>query len=221
MRVRKSVAEGYQTAGRRAFTPRPFMNFSRLSPETLSALQNADGNSAGTIRSAGAPLSNATFCGINLSMMAHITSTPAISEQKLWTYSTSSKRRQHFEEDSDSDDSQEFMPRTPELQFADAEVAMPQDYFNIASENMTNISSWSQPSAPRPAHPNRKMAQPKSKVRAPAVQEPMSINPFASMVQQPQPFRGHQRMRSCGMEAMDFGEASFLQPRQDVEMDCS
>lgn len=221
MRVRKSVADGYQTSGRRAFTPRPFMNFSRLSPETLSALQNADGNSAGTVQSAGAPLSTATFCGINLSMMAHITSTPAISEQKLWSYSTSSKRRQHFEEDSDSDDSQEFMPRTPELQCADAEVAMPQDYFNITSDSMTNISTWSQSSSSRSSCQNRKLAQPKSRLRAVPVQEPMSMNPFAQISQPTQPFRGHQRMRSCGMEAMDFGEASFLQPRQDVEMDCS
>lgn len=218
MRVRKSVAEGYQTPGRRAFTPRPFMNFSRLSPETLSALQNADGNSAGSVQNAGAPLSTATFCGINLSMMAHITSTPAISEQKLWSYSTSSKRRQHFEEDSDSDDSQEFMPRTPELQCADASVAMPQDYFNITTDNMTSLGTWSQSSTAGSTCQNRKMAQPRSRLRAPPVQQPVAVNPFAQM---PQQYRGHQRMRSCGMEAMDFGEAPFLMPRQDVEMDCS
>jgi hypothetical protein len=28
-------------------------------------------------------------------------------------------------------------------------------------------------------------------------------------------------MVSCGMEAMDFGDAPFLQRREDVEMDCS
>ena len=33
---------------------------------------------------------------------------------------------------------------------------------------------------------------------------------------------GHRRMLSCGMEAsMDFGDASFLQRKEDVEMDCS
>ena len=223
MRIRKSVADGYQAPGRRAFTPRPFMNFSKLSPATVAAMQNADSNSTG--RSAGGNLNTATFCGINLAMMAHISCTPAIEEQKLWSYSTSSKRRQHFEEDSDSDDSQEFMPRTPQLEGTDFGLAMPQDYFNITPDNMNSISVAHQQVAPRQNSHIRKMAQPKSKLRAaPApVSQPIAANPFAQMFQpQPMPqFRGHHRMRSCGMEAMDFGEASFLQPRQDVDMDCS
>jgi len=74
-------------------------------------------------------------------------------------------------------------------------------------------------------------------VRAPPQQPVASFNPFAQLAAQqsaamvnpfvqiaaPQPhFGGHRRMTSCGIEAkMDFGEASFLQPRQDVEMDWS
>ncbi len=73
----------------------------------------------------------------------------------------------------------------------------------------------------------------------------LAMNPFASInvevMQQPQQESmlhqeqsqaqyslpdhvpmGHKRMLSCGMEAtMDFGDAAFLQRREDVEMDCS
>lgn len=231
MRVRKSVNEGYQnTPGRRAFTPRPFFNSNRLSPETMSALSNTskdDTNfSAGGLHNTGGlamqPLSTATFCGVSLAVMAHISSATPIGEQKLWSYSTSSKRRQHFDEESDSDDSQEFMPQTPQLEYADAGMAMPQDYFNIDFDNMSNVSPFTQPEQPRPKFPGRKFAQPKSKFRT-VPEEPLPIiNPFVQVAAPKPSFSGHRRMTSCGMEAMmDFGEASFLQPRQDVEMDCS
>ncbi|KAK5938963.1 hypothetical protein PMZ80_009156 [Knufia obscura] len=230
MRVRKSVNDGYQnTPSRRAFTPRPFFNSNRLSPDTMSALQNPredDSNiSAGGLHDVGAmamqPLSTATFCGINLAMMAHISEATPVVEQKLWSYSTASKRRQQFEDDSDSDDSQEFMPQTPQLEYADAGMAFPQDYFNIDIENMSAVSTMTPVGAAGSKALNRKMAQPKSRLR-PSPQQPLpTINPFAQIAP-PQSSFGHQRMRSCGMEAaMDFGEASFLQSRQDFEMDCS
>ncbi|KAK5070189.1 hypothetical protein LTR64_002026 [Lithohypha guttulata] len=221
MRVRKSVADGYQnTPGRRAFTPRPFANFNRLSPQTRSALSggtDADASSAGPQN-----LSTATFCGINLAMMAHVSSAPAIQEQKLWSYSTASKRRQQFEDDPDSDDSQDFMPRTPQLEYADGEMgpSIPQDYFNILPDNMSNIARSTQSPAPQVVNHNRRLAQPKSRLRAVPQQPVPVINPFAQIAP-PRSGLGHQRIRSCGMEAMDFGEASFLQPRQDVDMDCS
>lgn len=224
MRIRKSVNDGYQnTPGRRAFTPRPFFNSNRLSPDTVSALSNNSNNDANCAAALSRqPISTATFCGVSLAVMAHISTATPIGEQKLWSYSTSSKRRQHFEEESDSDDSQEFMPETPQLDFADGNMAMPQDYFNIDFENMSDVSPMTQIGQPRPRIPGRKFAQPKSKVRSVA-QEPLPfINPFVQIAAPKQSFSGHKRMTSCGMEAMmDFGEASFLQSRQDVEMDCS
>lgn len=229
MRIRKSVNDGYQnTPGRRAFTPRPFFNSNRLSPDTVSALSNSnDANfSAGGLHNTGAlamqPMSTATFCGVNLAVMAHISNATPIGEQKLWSYSTSSKRRQHFDEESDSDDSQEFMPRTPQLEYADAGMAMPQDYFNIDFDNMTRFSPFAEPEQQQPRFPGRKFAQPKSKFR-PVQEEPLPyINPFVQVAAPKPSSSGHKRMTSCGMEAMmDFGEAAFLQPRQDVEMDCS
>lgn len=140
----------------------------------------------------------------------------------MWSYSTSSKRRQHFEEDSDSDDSQEFMPRTPQIEYADAGMSMPQDYFNIDFDNMSDVSPMTQVGQPKARIPGRKFAQPKSKIRS-IPQEPLPfINPFVQVAAPKSSFSNHKRMTSCGMEAMmDFGEAPFLQPRQDVEMDCS
>lgn len=218
MKISKPAVEA---PGRRAFTPRPFMNFSRLSPETISALSNSpdtDGEFP-----AGGPqnLSTATFCGINLAMMSHVSCTPAIQEQKLWSYSTASKRKQQFEDDSDSDESQEFMPRTPQLDYADADMQtlVPQDYFNIAPDSIDDLSSVTRTRA-RPNINSRKIAQPRSRIR-PVHEQPLPIiNPFIQIAPRPTG-HGHQRMRSCGMEAMDFNQASFLQPWADVEMDCS
>jgi len=233
MRVRKSVNEGYKTTpARRAFTPRPFFNSSRLSPDTISALTNTppseDNFSAGGLHNVGGlamqPISTATFCGISLAAMSHVRTAPVIEEQTLWSYSTASKRRQHFDDDSDSDDSSDFMPRTPQLGCADAGMSIPQDYFNIDFENIADISTMPQLEPPRQrrAH-GRRIAQPRSRVR-PAPEEIVPVfNPFAQIAPNA-PAReifGHQEARSCGVEAMDFGEASFLQPRQDVEMDCS
>lgn len=231
MRIRKAVSDGYQnTPDRRAFTPRPFFNSNRLSPDTLAALsvpkEKEEANfSAGGLHNVGAmamqPLSTATFCGINLAMMSHLSSSTPVEEQKLWSYSTASKRRNRFDDESDSDDSQEFMPQTPQLEYADAGMAIPQDYFNIDVEGMSEAGPTKQNGASQTKSHNRKMAQPKSRVRC-APEQPLSTtNPFAQIAPSESSF-GHQRMRSCGMEAaMDFGEASFLQPRQDVEMDCS
>lgn len=229
MRVRKSVNEGYST-GRRAFTPRPFFNSNRLSPDTMSALSNSSSNdanfSAGGLHNVGnlamQPISTATFCGINLAAMSHISCAQPIEEQKLWSYSTSSKRRM-FDDDSDSDESQDFMPRTPQLEYADAGIATPQDYFHINPETTTD-SGYTTPQylEVRPQFPHRRMAKPKSKVRAVPDQPVTMINPFAQIAPPRSTFGGHRRMTSCGIEAkMDFGEASFLQPRQDIEMDWS
>lgn len=216
MKIQKPVNE---VPGRRAFTPRPFANYSRLSAETLSALSNKSG-ADGMCSSGAQNLSTATFCGINLAMMSHVNCTPAIQDQKLWSYSTASKRRQQFDEDSDSDESQEFMPQTPQLEYADGENApVPQDYFNITSFDVAEFSTSTQTRTVQGKH-NRKIAQPRSRIRV--QQEPVPMfNPFAQIAPRPTGFGGHHRMRSCGMEAMDFGEASFLQSRTDTEMDCS
>lgn len=230
MRIRKSINDGYQnTPGRRAFTPRPFFNSHRLSPDTLSALSssaNSDANfSAGGLHNVGAmamqPISTATFCGINLAAMSHVTSAQPIEEQKLWSYSTSSKRRM-FDDDSDSDDSQEFMPRTPQLECADAGIATPQDYFNINPDSMGDVSAMTQNGELQPQFPSRRMAKPRSRARA-IPQKPVAmINPFAQVAAPRPHFSGHRRMTSCGVEAnLEFGEAMFLHPRQDVEMDWS
>lgn len=213
MRVRKAVAEGYQIPGKRTFMPRPFFNSNRLSPATISALSGEEACDV----NAKQPLSTATFCGISLAALAHVSSAPIIEEQKLWSYSTASKRRQHFDDESDSDDSQEFMPRTPELGCADAGVGFPQDYFYI------NLDNDFEPvfEEPQSRLRGRKIAQPK--LRKTQAQPCTSVNPFAkiSSFQQQMPTFGHQRMGTCGMDAIDFPEASFLQPRHDVEMDCS
>ncbi|KAK5095075.1 hypothetical protein LTR70_006051 [Exophiala xenobiotica] len=212
MRIRKAVSEGYQNTS-----------------DTLAALsapKEDDANfSAGGLHNVGAmamqPLSTATFCGINIAMMSHISSSTPVEEQKLWSYSTASKRRNRFDDESDSDDSQEFMPQTPQLEYADAGMAIPQDYFNIDIEGTSEVRPMKQDGGPRAKSHNRRMAQPKSRLGGIPEQPLPTINPFAQIAPSRSSF-GHQRMRSCGVEAMmDFGEASFLQPRQDIEMDCS
>ena len=74
------------------------------------------------------PLATATFCGINLAMMPAWASEDytAIEEQQLWSYATSHKRS--YEVDSDSDESQDWHPRTPTL-MPEYGAAMPVDYF--------------------------------------------------------------------------------------------
>ncbi|KIY01068.1 uncharacterized protein Z520_03734 [Fonsecaea multimorphosa CBS 102226] len=235
MRVRKAVAEGYKT--QKKFTPRPFFNMHRLSPETQAALSvgNTDATNELSPYSAAQvqPLSTATFCGISLAYLSHCSedwSSPSIAQQSLWSYSTSHKRT--YEADSDSDDSQDWQPQTPSL-VADAGVHMPVDYFAIDIDTMSDVSPMTQIGDRARQHFNgRRMAMPKSRGRffqQPETQMPptSAANPFANMmVQQPETqlanHFGHKRMMSCGMEAaMDFGEAPFLQRREDVEMDCS
>ena len=115
---------------------------------------------------------------------------------------------------------------------------MPVDYFNIDPETMGNVSPLTQIGEPQ--IPGRRMAKPKSKIRTqpqPQAATPATSawNPFANLnIEKPQPqpqavnhYQGHRRILSCGVEANmmmsmnDFGEASFLQRREDVEMDCS
>lgn len=235
MRVRKSIAEGYKTQQKK-FTPRPFFNAGRLSPETQAAL--AGGNSDTTnplapFASASQNLSTATFCGVSLAYLSHHGddwASPSVSQQSLWSYSTSHKRS--YETDSDSDESQDWQPQTPNL-VADAGMHMPVDYFAIDMDTMSDVSPMTQiGERNRQAHNGRRMAMPKPRSRF--LQQPMSqmpptsaINPFADMVVPQTEVQfgghfGHKRMVSCGMEAaMDFGEAPFLQRREDVEMDCS
>ncbi|EXJ90395.1 hypothetical protein A1O1_03496 [Capronia coronata CBS 617.96] len=231
MRVRKAVAEGYKTQVKK-FTPRPFFNVNGLSPETQAAL--CGGNAAATNELAPysasqiQPLSTATFCGINLAFLSHYSddhSSASVSEQSLWSYSTSHKRG--YEADSDSEESQDWQPQTPSL-VADAGMAMPVDYFAIDMDTMSQVSPMTQiGDHMRQQFHGRRMAMPKSRSRFALAAEPQLpptsvLNPFSNMaVEQPGPHTGHNRMMSCGMEAMDFGEAPFLQRREDVEMDCS
>jgi len=239
MRVRKAVAEGYKNSPQKKFTPRPFFNMRRLSPETQAALCSGHAHAtnelapfcAGSVQ----PLSTATFCGISLAALSYSSddwSSP-ISEQNLWSYSTSHKRG--FEADSDSEESQDWTPETPTLT-AEAGAAMPIDYFNIDMEAMSDVSPMTRiGDRLRGAGHGRKVAVPRSRVRSGQVAEPpmpptAAFNPFANIaMEQREPIFGftptrHRRMMSCGMEANlmnDFGEASFLQRREDVEMDCS
>lgn len=234
MRVRKSVAEGYKT-NQKKFTPRPFFNMHRLSPETQAALCSGNTATASGLAPYSAsqvqPLSTATFCGVSLAYLAHCSddwSSPAVSQQSLWSYSTSHKRT--YEADSDSDDGQDWQPLTPNL-IADAGMNMPVDYFAIDMENMSDVSPMTQiGDHARQQFNGRRMAMPKTRNRfqptEPQMPPTSAFNPFANMAMpQPEPqfggHIGHKRMMSCGMEAMDFGDASFLQRREDVEMDCS
>jgi hypothetical protein len=231
MRVRKSVADGYKTQQKK-FTPRPFFDASRLSPETQAALSG--GNSATSSHvapfgSASQNLTTATFCGISLAYLSHYGddwASPSISQQSLWSYSTSHKRS--YETDSDSDESQDWHPATPSL-IADTGMQMPIDYFAIDMDNMSDVSPMTQiGERTRQQFNGRRLAVPKSRGRLHQQPEPTSAaNPFANMAAaQPEVSFGtnfgHRRMMSCGMEAaMDFGEAPFLSRREDVEMDCS
>lgn len=223
MRVRKSIADGYQTPpSKHAFTPRPFFNSSRLSPDTLAALNGSnamDTNDSGsqTVSLPTQPLSRATFCGINLNMLSHIGkdySAPkddSYSSQAMWTYSTSAKRRHctfDDESSSDSDESEGFMPRTPLLGVGDAEVAGPMDYFSM---DVGEVS----PMAPYGSIGRRRLAKPRSRLRLASTCE-TTDNPFASAFAPAPAFP-----REYGNANCDFEEAGFLQPRDDVEMDCS
>ena len=265
MRVRKSVNEGYK---KKSFTPRPFANnLSRLSRETQQALLTGNASDtqapepyhAGGMHKTGGlamqPLATATFCGISLAALSWSGddwSSPSVAEQKLWSYSTSSKR--NYEADSDSDESQDWQPQTPTLMpdhgFG---MAMPMDYFHIGCDD--GVSEVSPVTQFGDRHPRRKMAKPRSRLQRPQPNEFMTmdmqmpptsaVNPFASinMEMMHQPYQdnnfhqeqqeaqqnllnyvpvGHRRMLSCGMAAsMDFGDAPFLQRKEDVEMDCS
>lgn len=244
MRIRKAVSGGYKT---KRFTPRPFFNVRALSPETQAALCRMSAPESSPTRSplAMQPISTATFCGINLSAMPAWDS-PEYIEPQLWKYSTSHKRGFELEDESDE---QEWLPQTPTL-FANAGAAMPLDYFNIDMENRADVSPFTLVKAHRRQNSipfkqtsgpelntmttDRRLVQPKTRVRRQPVATPPAaglFNPFASlaMIPEPQPAAmptsHHTRVLSCGMEANfafgDFAEATFLQPRQDVEMDCS
>lgn len=256
MRVRKAVPEGYRT---RRFTPRPFFNMGRLSPETQAAVSGSPKQqaaelspfSAGGLHNVGGlamqPIATATFCGISLSALSDYEGID--HEQKMWTYSTSHKRGLQLDEDSE-----DWSPQTPTLQ-AELGFGMPVDYFTIDMENAAEFSPLSQ--FPRHRRQNsiplqqtslpelnaldgsngRRMVKPKTRVRGPVIPPPpTNFNPFANIAvipeeaqpvfSPPPPVSSHHtRVLSCGMEANlsfhDFGEASFLQRRDDVDMDCS
>ena len=276
MRVRKAVPEGYKTMN--TFRPRPFFNMHRLSPQTRAALTNGQQRNElnpyyteSNLHNVGGlsqPISTATFCGINLASLAAREAASQTSwgspgysyeQSQMWSYSTSHKRSFN---DSDSEDSDEWLPQTPTL---DADMGfgnpIPADYFAIDIESMSDVSPMTQVREMRGAS-SRKLAKPVSKITRKAQPQPTSaFNPFANIevqreqqmqetpqelninwgmdfgfgqtspqpqVQQQESFTPrHQRVLSCGMEAamtmnaFDFGEASFLARRDDVEMDCS
>jgi Ribonucleotide reductase inhibitor len=252
MRIRKAVTEGYKT---HKFTPRPFFNMQRLSPQTQAAITGSpDRNSpdrfpyhAGGPHNVGSmamqPIATATFCGINLSALSDSNGWggPLFSSQSLWSYSTSHKRRIELDEDSDE---QDWSPQTPTL-MAQAGTGMPIDYFNIDMENMCDVSPttqihrhhrqnsfpFKQTTMPElNMMEGRKVAKPKSRVRnaVPLAGPPTLFNPFANMAMIPEQEHACQPtpvMMSCGMElnmnGNEFGDAGFLQRREDVEMDCS
>ncbi|EXJ58474.1 hypothetical protein A1O7_05899 [Cladophialophora yegresii CBS 114405] len=235
MRVRKSVAEGYKTQQKK-FTPRPFFDARRLSPETQAALAGGSSTSTNELAPLGAAsqnLSTATYCGISLAFLSDYGddwATPSISQQSLWSYSTSHKRS--YDTDSDSDESQDWQPHTPNL-VADAGMHLPVDYFAIDMDTMSDVNPMAQiGERTRQNFNGRRMAMPKSRSRfhhqaEPQIPSTSTVNPFANFAA-PQSGAlfgghfGHKRMMSCGMEAAaDFGEAPFLQRREDIEMDCS
>ncbi|ETN46757.1 uncharacterized protein HMPREF1541_00946 [Cyphellophora europaea CBS 101466] len=248
MRVRKSVSEGYHSPQKKPFTPHPFSNrLARLSPETQKALlaRNDDKPepelfSAGGLHKIGGmamqPIATATFCGINLAALSYYSDdcTNNIAQQSLWTYTTSHKRT--CEVDSDSDESQDWQPDTPTLH-PDAGSMEPMDYFNIGMNEMHNVAMLQTGNRLQNAR-GRKVAKPKSRVRSNFMDmsdmpmPPSTFNPFEQIQLQPEPqsygfvpekTHCHRRMMSCGMEASmtDFEEPSFLQRREDVDMDCS
>lgn len=227
MRIRKSVAEGYKNT--KKFTPRPFANnLHRLSPETQQALCSGNITSsnelspyyAGGMHNVGGlafqPVSTATFCGISLAALSYLSDDMSTAEQKLWSYTTSHKRS--FDTESDSDESLEWQPQTPTLH-ADAGMSLPFDYFGLDMETMSDVSPMTQ--IGDRLRDGRRVAKPKSRIR-------QTLQPTSMFNQQPEtsPFvqSGHKRMTSCGVEATvmnDFSEATFLQRREDVDMDCS
>lgn len=173
------------------------------------------------------PIATATFCGINLAALAHIKSTP-IEEQRLWSYSTSHKRG--YEGESDSDD-QEFVPRTPTSEGDNGYTAIPTDYFNIDFDDMDQVSPTTQPNDPMISHMmGRRLAKPKSKKRqSTELKQSTTHNPFTQLHLPQQlnsiQWMGRNRATSCGIEAIQasshFSNATFLQRREDVDMDCS
>lgn len=247
MRVRKSVSEGYQSPQKKPFTPHPFSNrLARLSPETQKALLSREEKkpepfSAGGLHNVGAlamqPISTATFCGINLAALSYYSEdrTETIAEQSLWSYTTSHKRS--YEGDSDSDESQDWQPDTPTLH-PDVGSTEPMEYFNIGTNEMIDAPMLQAGNRMQQNAHGRKVAKPRSRVRSNFMEmsdmpmPPSAFNPFEQVPMQPEPqpygfvpekTHCHRRIMSCGMEAnmADFEEASFLQRRDDVDMDCS
>lgn len=250
MRIRKSVNDGYQSPQKKPFTPQPFSNrLARLSPETQQALLGSNTSrtptpepfSAGGLHNVGGmamqPTSTATFCGINLAALSYYSEdqTNTIAQQTLWTYTTSHKRNHDI--DSDSDESQDWQPQTPTIH-PDTGITMPTDYFNIGADGMMDVAAMQNGNMLQQTARRRKVAKPRSRLRSNVVEmnempmPPSSFNPFEQLQMQPEPqpygfvpekTHCHRRMMSCGMEAnmTDFEDASFLQRREDVDMDCS
>jgi hypothetical protein len=226
MRVRKAVPEGYKTMN--TFRPRPFFNMHKLSPQTQAALtcgqQRNELNpyySDSNVHNVGGlsqPISTATFCGINLASIAAREASSQTSwgspgysyeQSQMWNYSTSHKRSFN---DSDSDDSDEWLPQTPTL---DADMGLshpiPADYFAIDIENMSDVSPMTQVRELRHSS-GRRVVKPVSKIGKKVQPPPTSAcNPFAHIeVQQEQHMALQQAHNEVSINwGMDFG---FGQP---------
>jgi hypothetical protein len=222
MRVRKAVPEGYKTMN--TFRPRPFFNMHKLSPQTQAALLHGQQRnelnpyySDSNVHNVGGlsqPISTATFCGINLASMAAREASSQTSwgspgysyeQSQMWNYSTSHKRSFN---DSDSDDSDEWLPQTPTL---DADMGLsnpiPADYFAIDIENMSDVSPMTQVRETRHP-PARRVAKPVSKINKKQQAQPTSaFNPFAHIeIQQEQQHHLQQAPSEVNINwGMDFG----------------
>lgn len=231
MRVRKAVPEGYKTMN--TFRPRPFFNMHKLSPQTQAALTGSQqrhelnpyysDSNVHNVRGLSQPISTATFCGINLASLAAREASSQASwgspgysyeQSQMWNYSTSHKRSFN---DSDSEDSDEWVPQTPTLD-ADMGLGHPilADYFAIDLENMSDVSPMTQVREMRTSY-SRKVAKPVSKIHKKTQIQPTSaFNPFAS-IEMPQDRRTQFAHPEVDVNwGIDFGFGqSTPQPQQE------
>jgi len=251
-RIRKSVPEGYKThtsATGASFTPRPFMS-ARLSPATLAAINAPSTYSSLTpygadypssINNVGGllpsqPIATATFCGISL---RHMASSSSINSSPSSSQGYTNKNKRAFDDSSDDDETNEvdgdFIPQLPPSVFSGS--YMPEQYqpssmsftshhrrgssYPFKHTTMPDLNMLSSP-------PQRTIAVPKTRMRAPRPQENSFIadqeNSHESQDDRPNFFWG---FTSCASEINiensggDFGDAGFLRARDEVEMDCS
>lgn len=175
-------------------------------------------------------------------------------QSQMWNYSTSHKRSFNDADDSDSSDEWLPQTPTLDADMR-LSHPIPADYFVIDVENMSDVSPMTQVREMRGGRKVAKPVSKMARKLAPTPQPTSAFNPFACIElqqrqeeqarqevninwgmdfgfgqqntpeMQRQETNRHQRVLSCGMEAMnttfDFGEAGFLARREDVEMDCS